>query len=255
MSLIIDSTFTQTQAYKEIKQFLFKINLQLLREKQRYSEKVISLLKNTKLIIERIPLKEKGRFANTALTDFFKELNEMETGFDYDIYYKSSFGNDSRLDYGTGHEMNFLCFLKCLVDKNEMQLNEVFLTLKEYFRVIRLFIKKFDVEPAGSKGTWGLDDYQLLPFILGSGELRGNKITFFELIDNSDYCFGEALNYVIEVKGKDISVHSPLLYSYKDYEWDKLNLILLEMYDESIFRNKVVNQHFIYTDLLNNKIE
>ncbi|RVD90912.1 phosphotyrosyl phosphatase activator [Tubulinosema ratisbonensis] len=253
MSLVINSSFTKTKAYREIKKFLLKINVQILREKQTESESVVSLLKNVKSIMENIPLKEKGRFANTALVDFYKELKGIDTGFENEIYFKSSFGNESRLDYGTGHEMNFLCFLKCLVDQNDMKLNEVFYTLKEYFRIIRFFIKKFDVEPAGSKGTWGLDDYQLLPFILGSGELLGNSISFTELMDNKEYCFGEALSYVIEVKGRDLSVYSPLLYSYKDYEWDKVNLELLKMYDESIFRSKVVNQHFIYTDNLSNE--
>ncbi|KCZ81557.1 hypothetical protein H312_01010 [Anncaliia algerae PRA339] len=250
MLIEIQSNFSKTLAHKQIKQFLNQINLNIIREDQTESKIVMDLLKRTNDLIESIPLKKKGRFADEALSDFHNALSNTDIEFDNDIYFKESFGNSSRLDYGTGHELNFLCFLKCLVDDKKVKLNEVFLTIREYFRIVRYFIAKFNVEPAGSKGIWGLDDYQLLPFLLGSAELRGTNVTFDELIGNNEYCFGEALNYVIEVKGKEISAHSPLLYSYKEHNWDKVNNLIFKLYDESIFKNNVVNQHFIYSEHL-----
>jgi serine/threonine-protein phosphatase 2A activator len=92
-------------------------------------------------------------------------------------YLTSSFGDRKRIDYGTGHEANFMCFLLCLYKaKYFMQADDQCVVLDLFWKYIKLMWKlqlTYWLEPAGSHGVWGLDDYQFLPFLFGSAQLSG----------------------------------------------------------------------------------
>jgi len=95
-------------------------------------------------------------------------------------YWHASFGHPTRLDYGTGHEASFLVFLYALYragcfEPKPKVLRAVTLSIfSQYLKVCRGLQTIYMLEPAGSHGVWGLDDYHCLPFYFGACQLINN---------------------------------------------------------------------------------
>lgn len=71
----------------------------------------------------------------------------------------------------------FLCWCLyklgfCQEDELEQLVRQVFY---KYVNAMRKVQIRYMLEPAGSHGVWGLDDYVFLPLLLGAAELLGNE--------------------------------------------------------------------------------
>lgn len=166
------------------------------------------------------------------------------------VYLTESFGNPTRIDYGTGHEFSFIMFLCCLFKigalKNE--LDKVPVALK-VFNSYLIFARKlqltYRMEPAGSHGVWSLDDYQFVPFIWGSAQLAVNSpIEPVNFMDDdviqeykSEYIFISCIDYIKKVKTGLFAEHSNQLWSISAVQsWNKINSGLIKMYQKEVKR-------------------
>lgn len=96
------------------------------------------------------------------------------------VYLTGSFGNGTRIDYGSGHELNFLAWLggvAMLGGFTEQDYEAIVLKIfVKYLELARKIQRTYTLEPAGSHGVWGLDDHQFLPYIWGSAQMIGKWV-------------------------------------------------------------------------------
>nr|XP_003229726.2 PREDICTED: serine/threonine-protein phosphatase 2A activator [Anolis carolinensis] len=224
----------RSQAYADYMGFILTLNEGIKGKKltceYRVSEpieKLVSLLNTLDRWIEETPpVDQPSRFGNKAFRTWYAKLDQgaeslVATVIPKDladavpevaVYLKESVGNSTRIDYGTGHEAAFAAFLCCLckigVLRVDDQLAIVFKVFNRYLEVMRKLQKTYRMEPAGSQGVWGLDDFQFLPFIWGSSQLIDHpSLEPRHFVDekvvnenHKDFMFLECIRFITEVR-------------------------------------------------------
>ncbi|ONK74109.1 uncharacterized protein A4U43_C03F2860 [Asparagus officinalis] len=178
-------------------------------------------------------------------------------------YLLDSFGNPSRIDYGTGHETNFAAFLFCLARLDLIKEQDypaiVLRVFVKYVDLMRKLQLQYCLEPAGSHGVWGLDDYHFLPFIFGSAQLIDHKYMKPKSIHNEDvlenfekeYMYLAAVAFVKKVKKGVFAEHSPMLDDISGVpNWAKVNSGLLKMYKAEVLEKVPIMQHFLFGSII-----
>ena len=185
-------------------------------------------------------------------------INELE------VYLIDSFGSYERLDYGTGHELNFLAFLIWLYkigvyseENFQGLINKIF---QRYLVLWRKIQTVYMLEPAGSHGVWGLDDYQHLAFIFGAGQLVGNDEWAPDIIhdDNvvekhmKDYMYFGWIHFIKSVKkGAPFGESSPTLNDISAVpSWSKVAQGMVKMYQGEVLNKHPVIKHFKFGSLI-----
>uniref|UniRef100_A0A452V3F7 Serine/threonine-protein phosphatase 2A activator n=1 Tax=Ursus maritimus TaxID=29073 RepID=A0A452V3F7_URSMA len=179
------------------------------------------------------------------------------------VYLKESVGNSTRIDYGTGHEAAFAAFLCCLCKIGVLRVDDqiaiVFKVFNRYLEVMRKLQKTYRMEPAGSQGVWGLDDFQFLPFIWGSSQLIDHPyLEPRHFVDekavnenHKDYMFLECILFITEMKTGPFAEHSNQLWNISAVpSWSKVNQGLIRMYKAECLEKFPVIQHFKFGSLL-----
>ena len=282
--------FVASPAYKEILDFIYAIQSSLKgMKKSDMPPTTNECLLQFDPLFERLeqifvnnpPKKGDERFDDPVFKRFHDELTSKFTQImeetilspkfipkniiiELKTYFLDSFGNQFRLDYGTGHELNFFCFLLILYkSKVYTEKDFPYLVFRILFKYV-LFVRKLQVdymlEPAGARGVWGLDEYQFLPFIFGASQLIGNReITPKSVKDNDvlidykdEYLYLDCVDHIKSVKkGATFPEYAPVLYSITNVKsWDKVAKGLVKMYEDDVLKKVVIIQHFYFGSVL-----
>lgn len=227
------------------------VDIPALDQPQRYGNKAFKhwmdrMKENSKQLI--------GELLPAELSGAVVELN---------VYFIQSFGNYTRIDFGTGHEAKFCAFLCCLMKLGVVTKEDaaalVLKVFSRYVELCRQLQSVYRMEPAGSQGVWGLDDFQFLPFIWGSSQLIGHpKLEPKNFIEadtaelySKDYLFMSCIKHINSVKTGPFAEHSNVLWGISAVaEWSKVNSGLLKMYKAEVLGKFPVIQHFPFGSIL-----
>ncbi len=204
-------------------------------------------------------------------------------------YLHHAFGHEIRLDYGTGHECSFYIFLYALckiglfgnVPKTKTPSNGIMAPValsitSQYLQICRGIQTDYMLEPAGSHGVWGLDDYHCVPFYIGACQIQNeyykNCCNSFDSSSSSNIAkpscihddsvlihseesesmlYFTCIRYIKSLKkGVPFFESSPMLNDISQLSnWAKVSGGLLRLFEGEVLDKKPVVQHFVFGDI------
>lgn len=243
-----------------------------------YSSVIINFegwMKKLYNIIDDVPpIKQPMRFGNKAFKTWHDKMKIETDSFLVNIlpndlieakielapYIYEMFGNTTRIDYGTGHELNFIILFYMLYSlKLVTQSDCKVIILKGftgYIRLMRRLQTEYMLEPAGSHGVWGLDDYHCLLFLFGSAQLSGQTeytpISIHE--DNvlnefsNEYIYFEGIKFIKTIKSSaPFAETSPMLNDISGmHNWAKVCSGLMRLFQGEVLHKFPVVQHLLF---------
>ena len=280
-------SWTKSKAYGEIMSFFTKLQAAI-------ESKPISATPQTpaydpytkffkaleKLLEDNPPVQQPMRFGNKAFKAWHDNLGPIIDQFlgqilpenikgasiELRVYLLESFGSEVRIDYGTGHELTFAVFLLCLckiglLDMENDAESIVRNIFYKYIAIMRKIQMLYMLEPAGSHGVWGQDDYHFLPFQLGGAELVNHQevkipddIHRDHLLEKykDEYMYLNCIVFIKNTKkGATFAEHSPMLNDISGAAtWKKVEQGMVKMYQAEVMHKHPIVQHLKFGSIL-----
>ena len=232
----------------------------------------------SQLVDENPPVDlDKSRYGNVMFRTWHKKMTEYSATLHKAIlpptlqhmipeiegYLFDAFGSPVRIDYGSGHELHFFCWLVILVLTHTVDPDEypalILVVFRTYLNLCRKIQQTYRLEPAGSHGVWGIDDYQFLPFLFGSAQLiKHPYLKPDSILDKSlvslyaaDNFYFDGVAYILKVKTGPFFEHSPDLYNISAAEsWEKINKGMFAKYHAEVLHKFPIVQHLLFGTFL-----